>query len=260
MLRIATTTVLFLSFLSATVTGETLYAETVQPNQTAQPAGAGKQLDVSNFEAKYWAPKDVDFSVVQNRTYPKENRLFLSLNYGPIINDGYSEGNNTGITANYFFTERWGLQVQRVKASLKDNKFTQNLTSFGGGVQPDFGRLSDVTSVGISWVPIYAKMSLLSSKIIYFDMAITPTIGQVGYSQMTINGPQAQSAFSYGVDVTQYFFLSRNWAIRADVKNFFYKEEIAKYNAGSSGVATGANFRSTTNHTTIFMIGAAWSW
>ena len=219
-----------------------------------------KPVDVSNFEAKYWAPKDVDFSVVQNRTYPKENRLFLSLNYGPIINDGYSEGNNTGITANYFFTERWGLQLQRVSGSLKDNKFTQNLTSFGSGVQPDFGRFTDYTNIGVSFVPVYAKMSLLGSKIIYFDMAITPTVGQVGYNQITINGPQKQSSFAYGIDVTQYFFLSRNWALRADIKNFFYKEDIAKYNQGSSGIGTGKSFRSQTNHTTIFMLGVAWSW
>lgn len=219
-----------------------------------------KPVDVSNFEAKYWAPKDVDFSVVQNRTYPKENRLFLSYNYGPIINDGYSEGNNSAISANYFFTERWGLQLQHLKASLKDNKFTQNLTSFGGGVQPDFGRLTSHSSVGVSFVPIYAKMSLLGSKIIYFDMAITPTVGQVTYNQMTINGTQAQSSFAYGVDITQYFFLSKNWALRGDVKNFFYNEQIAKYNSGSSGVATGSNFRNTTNHTTIFMLGVSWSW
>lgn len=103
-------------------------------------------------------------------------------------------------------------------------------------------------------------MSLLGSKIIYFDMAITPTVGQVGYNQMTINGQQKQSSFAYGIDVTQYFFLSRNWALRADIKNFFYKEDVAKYNQGSSGIATGKNFRSQTNHTTIFMLGVAWSW
>ena len=221
---------------------------------------AGKPVDVSNFEAKYWAPKDVDFSVVQNRTYPKEDRLFLSIGYGPIINDGYSEGNNTAITANYFWSERWGAQVQRMNANLKDNKFTENLTSFGSGVQPDFGRLTSYTSAGISFVPIYAKMSLLGSKIIYFDMALTPTVGQVTYDQITIGGPKSQSSFAYGIDVTQYFFLSRNWAIRADVKNFFYKEEIAKYNQGSSGIATGSSFRNQINHTTVFMLGVAWSW
>lgn len=230
----------------------TAYAQTTAP--TAAP------VDVSNFEAKYWAPKDVDFSVVQNRTYPKENRLFISLNYGPIINDGYSEGNNVGMGLNYFFTERWGLQLQRVNGNLKDNKFTQNLTNFGGGVQPDFGRFTDYTNAGISFVPIYAKMSLLGSKIIYFDMAFTPTIGQVGYEQMTIAGAQKQTALAYGIDVTQYFFLSRNWALRADIKNFFFNEKIAKYNAGNSGIPTGSNFRNQNTHTTIFMLGVAWSW
>lgn len=254
MLRIA----VIISGLLAFLAFEGAHAQTTP--KTTGPTNAEKQLDVSNFEAKYWAPKDVDFSVVQNRTYPKENRLFLSVHYGPIINDGYSEGNNTAFSANYFFTERWGVQVQRVNANLKNNKFTENLTSFGGGVQPDFGRLTGATSVGFSFVPIYAKMSLLGSKIIYFDMALTPTVGQVSYSQMTINGPQNQTAFSYGMDLTQYFFLSKNWALRADIKNLWYKEQIAKYNQGGSGIATGSSFRNQINHTTIFLLGVAWSW
>ena len=251
MLRTAIkTTIGILSFF----TFATVQAETAAAGAQAKP------LDVSNFENKYWAPKDVDFSVVQNRTYPKEDRLFLSLHYGPIINDGYSEGNNVGFSANYFWSERWGVQVQRVNAQLHDNKFTENLTSFGGGVQPDFGRLTSYTNAGVSFVPIYAKMSLLGSKIIYFDMALTPTIGTVNYNQVTINGTQNQSAFAYGIDVTQYFFISKNFALRADLKNFFYNEQIAKYNQGSSGIATGSSFRSQTNHTTIFLLGVAWSW
>ena len=57
----------------------------------AQDKG-GDKLDLKKLEDKYWAAKDTDFSVVQNRTYTKEGRAFLSLSYGPLMNDPYSYG------------------------------------------------------------------------------------------------------------------------------------------------------------------------
>ncbi len=39
---------------------------------------ADDKVDISDLESKYWAPKDTDFSVVQNRTYSKDNRFMIA--------------------------------------------------------------------------------------------------------------------------------------------------------------------------------------
>src|SRR5665213_1189165 len=51
---------------------------------------ADEKVDISDLENKYWAPKDTDFSVVQNRTYSKEHRWFFSAQYGIPVSDSYS--------------------------------------------------------------------------------------------------------------------------------------------------------------------------
>src|SRR5690349_4425346 len=59
------------------------------PGTAAKPDDKSDKLDISDLEQKYWAPKDTDFSVVQNRTYTKAGKLGVSLMTGPIINDTF---------------------------------------------------------------------------------------------------------------------------------------------------------------------------
>jgi outer membrane beta-barrel protein len=191
-----------------------------------------EKLDVTDLENKYWAPKDTDFSVVQNRTYTKEHKFFISGEFGPDLNNSYSAGNHIAVTGNYFFNERSGIQVTYMKSSLHDNRALGDLASLGG--KPDYGVPRGYYGIGYDWVPFYAKMSFLGRKIMYFDMAITPTIGMTQYDQMLYHGSTPQNAFTYGVDVTQYFFFNNHWAFRIDLKNQWYNEEIIKYQGGAS--------------------------
>ena len=47
--------------------------------KSSKKATKTDKVDISDLEQKYWAPKDTDFSVVQNRTYTKEKRFTFSL-------------------------------------------------------------------------------------------------------------------------------------------------------------------------------------
>lgn len=225
------------------------------PAPTTDSQTQSGKVDISGLENKYWAPKDTDFSVVQNRTYTKAKKIVLSVQYGPTINDDWSEGYDLGVTANYFLNERYGLQVMYVNTDLSNKDSTDQLIkNYGGGIAPDFGRMKGYYGIGFNWVPFYAKMSLIGKRILYFDMAFTPTIGMTQYKQQTADGGRDQSAFTYGIDVTQYLFLSKWFAIRADLKNQWYQEEIVKYYQ-SGTIPTGAKLRDQTNHTSIFLIG-----
>lgn len=223
--------------------------------ETTKKVETGKEdykVDISDIEKKYWAPKDTDFSVVQSRAYSKEKRYSLTLQAGPLINDVYNSGLNYGLTANYFLSERNGFGLTYISSQLGDTKVIDSFRYDVGGGQagavPDWGRMTSYYGINYIWVPIYAKMSLLGKKILYFDMAISPHIGITNYEKISNVGNQADSAFTYGVDVSQYFFLNKHWAIRADLKNHWFKENVINSKDGTPK-------RTQTNNTTLFLLG-----
>ncbi len=234
-------------------------APTVSTPIPAMPATKGEdKVDISDLESKYWAPKDTDFSVVQNRTYAKEHRFLITPQFGTPINDAHSEGNIFGGTANYFWSERMGVQLTYLKGDLRNNSATRDVgrLSASGGARPDFDRFSSYYGIGYNIVPFYAKMSFWGKRIIYFDMAFTPTVGMTTYEQQIEGGNKEKSAFTYGIDVTQYFFFSRWFAIRADLKNQFSQQEIVKYR----GTTIGQKVTDKNTQDTMFLLGATFYW
>lgn len=235
-----------------------------QPAVTAPATPAPKgddKVDISDLESKYWAPKDTDFSVVQNRTYSKEHRWLVAPQWGTPINDPYSEGNIFGATVNYFWSERMGVQATYLKADLKNNDATNDIGKLStvSGAAPDHGKLTGYYGVGYNIVPFYAKMSFWGKRIIYFDMAFTPTIGMTTYDQQIEFASKEKSAFTYGLDVTQYFFFSRWFAIRADLKNQFYSQEVVKFR-NSGGMLKGDKVTDKSIQDTMFLLGATFYW
>ena len=231
--------------------------------KVGEKAGAKKQdsekLDISDLEKKYWAPKDTDFSVVQNRTYTKNRKWALGVSFGPVINDTFSTGFNLNIDGDFFFSERWGAGFSYSNSSLKNSKATDTFVSGlgGGGVHPDFNRITSYFGVSASWVPFYAKMSVLGKKITYFDMAITPTLGITNYEQLLNGGNSTDSSFTYGLDITQYYFFHKNFALKATFKNRWFTEERKRYTNTAQG-SEGDSLGSQTANTTMILIGVTW--
>ncbi len=224
----------------------------------AAPAEDDKKVDISDLENKYWAPKDTDFSVVQNRTYPKEGKIFISPQYGLIVNDQYNEGSVMGISGQYFFSERYGVQIESFKSDLKLNKAMQDLSTLASGAQADHGKLTGYYGVGFNMVPFYAKMSVLGKKIIYFDMAFTPVIGMSTYDQVVSTGNVSKTALTYGFDISQYFLFNKWVAIRTDLKSHWRSEEVLTYGNGST--TGGVKVKDKTTYDTLFTMGLMFFW
>ncbi len=212
------------------------------------------KLDVTDLEKKYWAAKDTDFSVVQNRTYAKEGRFSLTGQYGTLVNDAFSRGPVYNLALNYYFTERYGVELTHQKGELVDSKATQNYRTLPGAVEPNRNQFMSYSGIGFNWVPVYAKVSLLNKKIFYFDLAITPGIGVVNYeAQIESFYPDVKkSATALSLDITQTFFLSRHFAFRFDYKNKWYQEKILN----ATGLFThGQELQSSTANMTSLMVG-----
>lgn len=220
--------------------------------KSSKKATKTDKVDISDLEQKYWAPKDTDFSVVQNRTYTKEKKFTFSLLAGQQLNDQFSTGWDYGFKTNYYFSERHGVELMYIKTDMSDSDAISDFRQLsGGGVSPDYNRSETYTGIGYNFVPFYAKVSLLGKKIIYFDMQVTPHIGMSEYEQQVRpanGGNQIESAFTYGLDVTQYFFFSKKAAFRFDLHNRWYEEDVLGY---TSGVKTNTN----SNHVLMIMLG-----
>ncbi len=194
----------------------------------ANQQGQGDKMDVTDLEKKYWAAKDTDFNVVQNRLFSKANRLALTLNYGMFTNDPFSVGPTYGVGLNYFFSERYGMELTYSKTDSKDNDSTQYIKTNQGSA-PDHNKMTGYYGVGFNWVPFYAKMSFLNSSILYFDMSFTPGVGIMQYSQQRADGNVDKTAPAVSLAVTQHFFLTKWLALRLDYKNFWSNQDVVTY-------------------------------
>lgn len=221
------------------------FSTTTLAQQSAKPAEEPKKienvdsdkLDIQKLEQKYWSAKDDDFSVIQNRAFQKEKRAFLSLNYGIPFNDPNSVGSLMGLNLGYFFNERFGVELNYVNANFGFND-TVDYFKKRYGVLPDHNTFKSAQTIMGYWVPIYAKMSLLDKKIIYFDMGLGVGVGTTTFDQNSCTVVEncksgtglegitksSKSSSHYSFSIMQQFFLSEHWAIRIDLINRYTNE------------------------------------
>lgn len=221
--------------------GNTTLAQSKEDESKKIESTDSDKLDIQKLEQKYWSAKDDDFTVIQNRAFQKEKRFFLSANYGIPFNDPNSIGSLMGMNFGYFLNERWGLELSTVNANFKINDTVDYFRSRFGAI-PDHNAFKSATSIMGYFIPIYAKMSLMDKKIIYFDMGIGLGLGQTSYDQNACtlsDGCTAGSGLDtitkttktsshYVFSIMQQFFLSEHWAIRIDLINRYTNEERIK--------------------------------
>lgn len=201
------------------------------------------RLDLKKLEDKYWSAKDTDFTVVQNRTYTKDKKFFVSLSYGPLVNDAYSYGRMTNVAAGYYFNERMGLEAAYESGSIKDSDSTEQFIT-KNKFAPNYNTYKNYTSLNFIIVPFYAKMSFWDRKILYFDMQFAAGVGQMKYTVKKISGnvdvpstvtvlDEQKTGMGYNFDVTQQLFFHENFAIRFDIKNKWSKQTRERYYIGT---------------------------
>lgn len=214
------------------------------------------KLDLKKLEDKYWAAKDTDFSVVQNRTYTKAGRFYLSASYGPLVNDEWSVGRMSNFATGYYFSERWGLEVAHEMGNLNKNDGVIQIEEFNG-LRPNYNKFVSYTSFNGIWVPFYAKMSFMDRSIVYFDMQFALGLGQMTYENQIdpLEGSaNKKTAIGYNFDFTQQLFFSEHWAVRLDVKNKWSKQDLQRFRLSGSG-ASSRELGSTNRQDTSFILG-----
>ncbi len=138
--------------------------------------------------------------------------------------------------------------------SLENSTVLQGYIS-QNAVQPDFNRQKDFMGVSFNWVPLYAKASLLDAEIIYYDLSISPGIGYQRYTQQ-VEGDTGETKGSPALtlDIGQHFFINRSLALRFDVRNRFYNDEVVKYRT-QGGKTKGDVIKEKGNHSVTVQFG-----
>lgn len=223
-------------------------AET-KPAAPADQRGSDK-LDIKKLEQKYWAAKDDDFSVVQNRRYTKAERFYLNVSGGVPINDPFGTGTITSASLGYFFNERWGMDLSYTTADMKDNDNTKQFIE-ENGTAPNYNFFKNSKMLSVTYVPLYAKMSFVDKAIIYFDMGISLGVGTTDYAIKKEEGDEDKSSMSYQIGINQQIFFSEHFAIRMDFINKFTNEERFKY----STIAPNRDLGSKVTNDTQLLLG-----
>lgn len=225
-------------------------------NTTAQT----DQIDLKKLEEAYWVAKDDNYSVVQNRTFTKMNKFYLSAHYGPLINDPYAKARVSGMMLGYFFTEEIGLEFSYSRFDSSQNDTVTAYETQFGGAKPDYNLPQSAQSLAVVYTPFYAKMALSNHSILYFDMGFSAGLGMSHYEIQKVNKDGAgnktqanQNMQSPHIEValTQQLFVSRSLALRLDIKNTFYRQTTKQYEIGigspeSSRTESGRNSNDTT--------------
>ncbi len=186
-----------------------------------------EKMDIQEIESAYWQQKDSEFHVVQNRRFSKEKRYFISPTVGILINDSFTKGMSYGLSGGYYMTERNGVEVSYVSYSADNSKTTDEIFGLNGA--PAYNKLKNQITATYNWMPIYGKISLFDSSIIYFDMGLNVGLGLTSYEQQLEAGNSSKTAITLIADISQQFFIKESLAIRFDIRNRFYKEDREKF-------------------------------
>ncbi len=198
----------------------------------AQYQSRDKKINTRKLVDDYWTPSDKKYSLIQQRYFVKSGRIMFSATAGVHINNPQHEGYVAQVAAGYFLSETLGFEVQYSNSSLKDNDVIDQLANLGGGAST-LNRTKTLNYIGgaLNYSPIYAKMSLLGYKILYYDLILSAQLGQTEYQQTLLGSSPTESALTVGLGITQLFYLNRYFSLRVDFNNRFYRAEVLEFNS-----------------------------
>lgn len=199
----------------------------------AQAQSRDKKINTRKLVDDYWTPSEKKYALIQQRYFVKTNRFNISAGAGVHINNPQHEGYMSQFTAGYFLSEKWGFEVQYASSYLEQNSVIDALEQDASG-SSSLSRTKTLNYIGgaINYSPIYAKMSFLGYKILYYDLILSGQLGQTTYEQTVVStqGPSpTESAITFGIGITQMFYLNKNFSIKLDFTNRWYNADVKDF-------------------------------
>ncbi|MBC7742838.1 MAG: outer membrane beta-barrel domain-containing protein [Bdellovibrionaceae bacterium] len=229
-------------------------------------AKASDKVDLKKLEDKYWSAKDDEYSVIQNRTFAKAGKFYLSGVYGPLINDPFAKSRAFGGMLGYYITEDFGVELSYLNYNSTRNDTVVEYertaaTVTSTGIAPDYNLVKSAMAASVTYTPFYAKMAFMNKAILYFDMGFTLGAGITNYEVQKIskdgsgnksNAAEMKSAPHFEIGVMQQLFINQYLAFRLDIKNSFYSQKSQRYEIGNNAAESSRpETTKSANDTTI---------
>ena len=187
---------------------QTASSPTLPSSSPVQNKGSDK-VDLKKLEDKYWAAKDDEYGVIQNRTFAKSGKFYLSLVYGPLINDPYAKARASGGMLGYYLSEDFGVELDYLNYNASQSETVTAYANLPGNATPNYNLIKSSKAISLSYTPFYAKMAFMNKAILYFDMGFTFGVGQTDYEIQKVDkdgggtktGVAAMSAVSVSYDI-----------------------------------------------------------
>ncbi len=207
---------------------------------TATAPAKDEKVDIKEIEQQYWSSKDTEFKVVQNRRYTKEKRFYVSGGAGSLIGDENSTGYVYNLGMGYYLTEQYGVELMYNKFDTESAKALTKLEN-QATVTVNHNEPDSFMGAAFIWSPVYAKLSILDSHIIYFDMSISPVLGMSWQRYHQRYDPKLTDPyFTVGIDIAQHFYIDDHFAVKFDFRNRFFNEETRNWN--NNPLTPGSDF------------------
>ena len=197
----------------------------LQTSDTDEAGTLPERIDVQSMKRRYWTVGNEDLmDVVQNRRYTKKGRWEIGIRYGFWSDDAFQDQKTIGGSVGYHFNEFLSLHAFYAAISASNNQAyaaaiqASVSPSNPGGVRPVTNPGKSVAGVEARGSLIYGKLSLLGSKIFYYDFNTA-----IGLSQdKATDGSSIGYFFGFG----QQFFLSKTWFVVVDWRLMFHKDKF----------------------------------
>lgn len=171
--------------------------------------------------------KDSDITVVQKLLYPKDGRSEMGIHLGWMPFDAFTTTPIAALSYGSFLSETLGWEAELGGGySLKNSNYKMLETPLYG-VAPDAYRYLVSLTGGVTWAPIYAKMNVANITIIHYDIYGLAHVG-AALEQAIIEDHSMAVAPSIGIGLGGRFFLSKDTALRVQIKDEFLLEHRKK--------------------------------
>ncbi len=206
-----------------------------EQQQEAKPA----DLQVKELSDLAKLAPFADVAMIQKRYLPHTGRFEAYIAANTILNDAFFTTIGADGRLAYYFTERYGVELQAMGMISSDRRTTEDLrkasvatTSF---VQP-----KSYFGLDFKWSPVYGKMTYRNRRIIHFDMYFSAGGGSTSHSQ--------GSSPTIHLGTGQNFALTKAMTFRWDLGLNMY-----------SATSTVGTSRASSSYQNLFL-GAGVSW
>jgi outer membrane beta-barrel protein len=150
-------------------------------------------------------------------------RIEAGASYGSVLNESYSKTQATGVRLGFFLSEKMGLEYNFAQFRSSDSADLLALRSQEvcielqcRSLEPRFIRLRKMHQGQIVTAPVYGKINLFDSAIIYSDLTFSLGGGLVNTSQ--------GDKWALTPGLGQRFYFTKSMSLRVDVTDIFLKE------------------------------------